>query len=506
VNRQLGPDDLVVADAEKASGLAGTMGGGESEVSASTTRVLVEAAAWDPPTIMYMSRRHGIRSEASSRFERGVDPLLPPIAAARAVRLMLELGGGESPAGWVDQVAVEHLPLELTTTLSEVTRVLAPDVQKDEVAPLLRRLHLDVQGEDPIHVTIPTFRRDLTRPVDLAEEVARLHGLDRFRETVPTGPGGGWTIEQQRHRLLRRLLTGAGLSQAVNLSFLGVGDLDHFAYPDGHEARAAINVKNPLNEELASLRTSLLPGLLRSIRYNTARGISDVALFETGRVFFNRRWEDDSRVPAQPTRLGFAIAGEFGPWQLNGGSRPTDVFTATAVWRLLAHGLGLGFYEFREATPPGFHPGRAAEVLLDGRAMGHLGEIHPTTAAGYELEGRVAAGEFDLAPLISEVVPWQLDEPSPYPPAEFDLAFEVDRDLPATVVLSSTAAARPEVLESVRVFDEYQGVGVAEGRKSLAIRYVFRAPDHTLSTEELAAIRADLIEAARVVGAILRGT
>ncbi|HSL26086.1 MAG TPA: phenylalanine--tRNA ligase subunit beta [Acidimicrobiia bacterium] len=506
INRHLTTDDLVVADDEKASGLAGTMGGADSEVSQSTSRVLIEAAAWDPPTVMYMSRRHGLRSEASSRFERGVDPLLPPIAAARATRLMLELGGGESPAGWVDQIAVEHHPLELTATLSEITRVLAPDVSPEEVAPLLRRLHFEVEGKDPIRVTIPTFRRDLTRAVDLAEEVARLHGYDHFRETTPTGPGGSWTVEQRRHRQLRRLLTGAGLSQAVNLSFQGVGDLDLFAYPAGHEARATIKVKNPLNDELASLRTSLLPGLLRSLRYNTARGIADAALFETGRVFFNRQWDDDPRVPAQPERLGFAIAGSFGPRDLTGQSRPADVHTATAIWRLLAHGLGLGWYELREATAPGFHPGRTAEVLVGGAAVGHVGEIHPETAAGYELEGRVAAGELELAPLIAETVPWQLDEPSLYPAAEFDLAFEVDHDLPAAELVMATATAQADLLETVRVFDEYRGTGLRAGRKSLAIRYVFRAPDHTLSTEEVTAIRSDLIAAAEEVGATLRGT
>ncbi len=504
VERTLIPDDLVVADAVKASGLAGTMGGEESEVSATTTRVLIEAAAWDPPTIMYMSRRHGLRSEASSRFERGVDPNLPPDAAARAARLMVELTGGTTPDAYVDEIATAIAPAHIDLPLAEVTRLLGVDVPVSEVAPLLRRLHLDVEGSDPLSVTVPTYRPDLTRPADLVEEVARLWGLDRFGETVPTGPGGGWTVEQRRHRLVRQIMTGAGLSQAVNLTFLGAGDLDAFAYPADHEGRQTISVKNPLNDELSSLRTSLVPGLLRSLRYNVARDLPDVALFETGRVFYNRHWTEDSRVPDQPDRLAFAVVGSFGLRALDGSARPTDVNVATAVWRLLGDGLRLE-YELKEAVHPGFHPGRTADVFVMGARIGHVGEIHPLTARAYDLEGRVAGGELDLAPMVAPVPDWQLAEPSVYPPVQFDLAFEVEENLPADKLLRATAGARPDVFESARVFDEYRGPNLQPGRKSLAIRYVVRAKDRTLTAEEAASIRNDLVTAAGAIGAVLRG-
>ena len=220
------------------------------------------------------------------------------------------------------------------------------------MAPLLKRLHLGVEGSDPLSVTVPTYRPDLTRPADLVEEVARLWGFDKFAETVPTGPGGGWTVEQKRHRTVRRILTGAGLSQAVNLAFLGAGDLEAFAYPADHEGRQTISVKNPLNDELSSLRTSLLPGLLRSLRYNVARDLPDVALFEIGRVFHNRVWTEDSRVPDQPDRVAFAVVGGFGPRELDGSARPADVHIATAIWRLLGDGLGLD-YELKRGGPSG---------------------------------------------------------------------------------------------------------------------------------------------------------
>jgi phenylalanyl-tRNA synthetase beta chain len=504
VERSLIPADLVVADGEHALGLAGTMGGLESEVTDATTNVLLEAAAWDPPTIMFMSRRLSLRSEASARFERGVDPNLPPVAAARATRLLVEMAGGESPEGWVDQMPVPFEPKTLSLPLSEVARVLGTDVVASEVGPLLSRLHLEVAGTDPLQVTVPTFRRDLERPVDLTEEVARLHGYDHFRETVATGPGGGWTAEQRRLRTIRKTLTGAGLYEALNVSSLGPDDLDSFAYPVDHEARNTIRVRNPLNDELASLRTSLLPGLLRSLRYNVSRGIDDVALFETGRVFFHRPWEEDPRIPAQPERLGFAVIGNLGPSGPVTEVRMADVFTATALWRTLAAALAIRDWKLETASPPGFHPGRAAQVLAGGLSIGFVGELHPLTIGAYDLEGRVAAGELDLSALTSPPRDWEFDEPSVYPPVVFDLAFDVPEPLPAADLITAIRGGEPDVIEKVFVFDEYRGSGVGPGRKGLALRFTLRASDRTLSGAEIDSYRQSLVAAAATVGAALR--
>ena len=505
IERLLIDSDLVVADDEAASGLAGTMGGLDSEVTDGTTNVLIEAAAWDPPTIMFMSRRLGLRSEASARFERGVDPNLPPVAAARSTRLLLELAGGESPQGWVDQVAVPHIPGTIELPLAEVQRVLGEEIPPDEVASLLTRLHLQVAGVDPLEVSVPTFRRDLERPIDLIEEVARLYGYDRFRETVPTGSGGGWSPQQRRRRIIRQALMGAGLHEALNLSFLGPEDLDSFAYPPDHEARATVKVSNPLNDEFGSLRTSLLPGLLRSVRYNFSRGMSDVALFEIGRVFFNRPWNEDKRVPAQPERLGFALTGVLGPTGLDRGGEAADVFTATAIWRVLATALGIRDAELMLSPAPGFHPGRTAQVVVDGQPIGHVGELHPMTSRAYDLEGRVAVGELDLAALAEPRPDWLLAEPSVYPPVEFDLAFEAPGEMPAATLLTAVRNAQPALTESVLVFDEYRGPGIDENRKGLALRFVIRAPDRTLSSDEIDQVRRSILIAASSVGVKLRG-
>lgn len=504
VERTLAAEDLVICDANGPTSLAGTMGGAASEVDADSTSILLEAATWDPPTIMWMSRRHGLRSEASARFERGVDPNLPLDASARAAQLMLETGGGTLRGRAVDEhpVVVEPWTLQLHT--SDVERTLGQGFSQEEVAGYLQAVGLTVEGDEALSVVVPTFRPDLTRPIDLVEEVARLRGYDWFEETLPTGPAGGLTHAQRRVRQLRDALCGAGLSQAVNLSFLGAEDLDAFAYPPEHEGRLVVRVKNPLRQEESALRTSLLPGLLRSLRYNVSHGHPAPALFETGKVFFDRPAPDDPRVPDQPDRLGFAIAGSLGAGGVDGGARPTDVYTATAVVRLAFNSLGLA-PGFRPVAAPGFHPGRCAEVVLAGTAVGLVGEIHPHTAQAYELEGRVAAGEIELDPVLAGVAPRQAEPPSTFPPSEFDLAFLVDSSVPAAALLAATVGAGGGLVESAAVFDEFSGEGISAGKRSVAIRYVLRASDRTLTNEEVAPIRRAMSAAASELGAELRG-
>lgn len=502
VERTLTSEDLVISDGGGPTSLAGTMGGETSEVHAGSTNILLEAASWDPPTIMWMSRRHGLRSEASARFERGVDRELPLRASARAASLLQQIAGGvvsETPG---DEVAVPFERPVIDLPITEVERILGPGFDSARVVELLSPIGFEPTGQDPLSVTIPGFRPDVERPIDLIEEVARLHGYDRFGATVPTGRGGGWSATQRRARTVRAALVGSGLSQATHLSFIGNDDLDAFGFPPDHAARQVVIVKNPLREEEEVLRTTLLPGLLGSARYNLSHGSDAVALFETGKVFFDRPDPADERIPDQPDRLAFAVVGAFGVAGLDSLARAVDVYTATAIWRVVERALGLAA-ELRPAAPGGLHPGRAAEVVLGGSVIGVVGELHPSTAAHYDLPGRVAVGELDLAPLVAPVSPRPARSPSTYPPVEFDLAFACPVDLPASRILDLTRAAGGELVESARVFDEYTGLG--EGRKSLAIRYVLRAADHTLTNEEVAPRRQAMIDAAEGTGAELRG-
>ncbi len=503
VDRELEPTDLVIADDSGPTSLAGTMGGADSEVRPETTRVLMEAATWDPPTIMWMSRRHLLTSEASKRFERGVDPALPLRASTRACKLLVEMTGAELLHDAVDVVAVSVEPRVLTLTARDVERTLGPGFSAQRVAAFLTSIDLFVEGEDPLTVTVPTFRPDLERPIDLIEEIARLAGYDTFGDSLPTGPAGGLTVEQVRARDLRSVLAGAGLSQAVHLSFMAEDDLDRFAYPSEHPSRSVVTVKNPLRDEESKLRTSLLPGLLGSLRYNRGHGVRSLGLFETGKVFFDRPADRDPRIPAQPDRLAFAVMGEFGALDIARDGRPVDVFTATALWRLVASHLQLVDHSLIPSSHPGFHPGRCAEVIVSGSVIGVVGEIHPNTAEAYDLSGRIAAGELDMAPIVAAAPHRQLVTPSTFPPVEFDLAFIVAETTSAAELVSVTKEAGGPMVTSARVFDEYTGAG--DGKKSLAIRYELRALDRTLTGEEVAPLRRAMAEAAARMGAELRG-
>ncbi len=505
VERILTPRDLVVADAEAASSLAGTMGGAHSEVSAETNHVLVEAASWDPATILHMSRRHGLRSEASARFERNVDPNLPPLAADRVAQLIVEVGGGKILAGSRDVYprAIEPVVVELDTSL--VDRILGVPFPEETVATMLERLGMKVAGSSPLSVTVPTNRPDLTRPIDLVEEVARMHGLDNFPSTLPSGQAGGLTGAQRRLRRLRSVLQGAGLSEAMTFSFHGHDELSMLDLPDGDARRKGIEVKNPLREEESLLRTTLLPGLLKALRYNVGHGNRSVALYEVGKVFFPSQLSELGVVPHQPDQLGFAAIGTLGLASLDGQERPVDVFTGTALWRLICQQMGLGSAQIHQASIAALHPGRGAEVQIDGIPVGFVGELHPAVARSYGLAGRIVVGEFDVDHIVLERPTWEFSEPSVFPLTEFDLAFEYPRDEPAARLTEVTSAAAGALLEAAVVFDEFSGGSLEPGRRSLAIRFTLRAPDRTLTGEEVAKIRDRMIKAAGEIGAVLRG-
>ena len=500
--RDLTPDDLVICDADGPTSLAGTMGGARSEVSDGTRRILLEAASWDPPTVMWMSRRHGLRSEASARFERGVDRELPPFALARAAALLHRAAGGEVLDGVGDVVAVPFTRRVISLPVAEVRRILGEGFDEIRITGILDRLGFETKSGDPIEVTVPGYRPDVERPIDLIEEVARLAGYDSFGATVPTGRGNGWSPQQRRVRRIRQALVGAGLSQATHLSFIGSDDLDVLGFPSDHPARRLVVVRNPLREEEANLRTTLIPGLLGSVRYNLSHGMESVALFETGKVFFDRPDPADPRIPDQPDRLGYVVAGTYGTAEIGTGARPVDVYTATAIWRVIARALGIEA-RLEQVSEPGFHPGRAAAVLIGGERAGVIGELHPSAAAAFEIPGRVAIGELDLAGVAVPQAPPELRTPSTFPPVEFDLAFAVDLALSAAELVRATAAAAGALLESASVFDEYLGLG--DGRKSLAVRYLLRAPDHTLTNEEVVPVRQAMVDAASDLGAELRG-
>ncbi|MGH3650339.1 MAG: phenylalanine--tRNA ligase subunit beta, partial [Acidimicrobiia bacterium] len=442
VERELSRDDLIIYDGAGPTSMSGTMGGARSEVSDTTTRVLMEAASWDPPTIMHMWRRHDLRSEAATRFERGVDPNLADVANQRASALVRALAGGEVLDGAVDEVAVDIQPWEVELSIDEVTRLLGPGFEVDYVIGILERLGMSVSGTGPMTVTVPTFRPDLTRAADLIEEIARIHGYDKFGATVPTGPAGGLTVEQRRHRQLLATLTGIGLNQAINLPFVSVEEVAAL----GMGTDALLTLRNPLRDQESKLRPSLLPGLLGAVRYNQSHGNRDVALFETGKVFFPEPDPVDARLPYQFDRLAWAVVGEMGITMMGETGIPADGAVSLAIWRHLGKAMGLDIDLIR-AAPPGFHPGRTARVRASGRAVGHVGELHPTTARAFEIDGRVAVAEVDLAPLLAAVEPTLATSPSAYPHVDFDLSFLVSTNTNSQDLVITTMDAAGDLID-----------------------------------------------------------
>ena len=502
--RTLTPEDLLVADPRRGSSLAGTMGGADSEVRSETTHVLVEAASWDPATILHMSRRHNLRSEASARFERNVDPNLPVMAANRVCQLIASTSGGSVLAGLIDEYPSEIAPWTVELDVSEIERILGLAFTPAQATDLLTRLGMTVSGDTPLSVLVPTNRPDLERPIDLIEEIARLHGFDNFPSSIAVGRGGGLTMEQLRLRRLRGALRAVGLSEAHTFSFHGHEELELLGLPQDDVRKDGIEVKNPLREEESLLRTTLLPGLLKAARYNVGHGVADIGLFEIGTVFFNQEAPELGSVPHQPEQLGFIVVGDHGTQNLAQGSRPVDVFTGTGIWDSVCEQMGLDA-ELIGRELATLHPGRGAEAYLDGHLVGFVGELHPRVVRNFGLTGRVVVGEFDLAQIIADPGPWKLVEPSVFPPVEFDFSFEAPDSVSSRALWAASCAAAGDLLESGVVFDEYRSEKLGPDRRSLALRYVLRADDRTLTAEEVAPIRELMIAAATKLGAELRG-
>ncbi|MBN2113776.1 MAG: phenylalanine--tRNA ligase subunit beta [Acidimicrobiia bacterium] len=488
VERRLDPEDLLIASPDGPLALAGIMGGESSEVRPQTRRVFLEVAHFSAPGILLSGKRHGLRSEAGSRFERGVDPALPPLVSARAARLMADLAGGEVAGGFIDFYPQPIEPWVVALPRSEPARLLGVELGAERIDDLLTRLGCRVTGDDPRQVTVPTYRPDVTRPADLVEEIARLHGYDEFPSRLPKGVGEGLPVWEQRRRRVRRALVGAGCFEVMTFSFQGREDLEALGLPADDPRCHPVRVRNPLNEEQAFLRTSLVPGLLASLRANATRGRGDAAVFEMGRVFFPAAGE----LPEQPQRVAFAATGRIpGPGWEKAAER--DARDAVGLWEALAAALGLEHRIEQVAEAP-FHPGRCGRVYLGDHPVGVVGELHPAVAGRLELAGRVALGDFDLDALLISPPRRDFTAPSPYPPVVFDLAFDLAEEVPAGALLAAVCAAAGPLLERAEIFDVFRGAALGEGRKSLAMRLTFRDPRRTLTDADLVPIRASIIE------------
>ncbi|MEH1013344.1 phenylalanine--tRNA ligase subunit beta [Micromonospora sp. CPCC 206060] len=544
VTRELVAEDMVICDDSGPISLAAVMGGETSEVVAGTVNVLFEAAHWDPVMVGRTARRHKLFSEAAKRWERGVDPALPLVAIERAVHLLTTHGGGTAGAEILDLDHVRpRTPVSLPADLP--TRRIGVAYPPDRVVALLEAVGCTVTtgadrlAEDPgsvgvaagggtaLVVTPPSWRPDLTDPADLVEEVARLDGYNEVPSVLPTAPPGrGLTASQRRHRSVARALAEQGHVEVLAYPFVSPELPDLLGLPADDPRRSAVRLANPLADTEPLMRTSLLGPLLGVLKRNLGRGQRDLALYEIGTVFHprpgagtppamgvDRRPTDaefaaaDATVPDQPRHVAVVLAGDIDPAGWWGAGRPAGWADAVEAARvvLAAAGLAAERVGVRSAAYAPWHPGRCAEVLVDGEVVGHAGELHPAVVSTLELPRRTSAMELNL-----DAVPAAATVPAPdisgFPPALIDVALVVDADTPAADVQRALVDGAGDLLESVRLFDVYASAQLGEGRKSLAYKLTFRAPDRTLTVEEAVAARdAAVAEAASRLGATLRG-
>ncbi|GBE24846.1 phenylalanine--tRNA ligase beta subunit [bacterium BMS3Bbin02] len=487
--RTLVADDIVVVDGvDRPVSIGGIMGGASTEVHAESVEVVIESAMWFPPMILHSSKRLQLRSEASARFERGMDPNFTMTTADRVAELLVAHAGGTAGSAY-DVYPSPVEPLVIEYPLSETRRILGIDLDTSTSTAYLEKLDFSVTGDDPLRVVVPTRRPDVQRPVDLVEELARLHGFASIPGRVVSGTGGGLPADIIAERKLRRVLTALGLNEAMTFAFIGHQDLDVLRLAENDPRRDAIDVVNPLRDEEGVMRTTLLPGLIKTVAANHARGFVDLGYFEIGKVFLR----SGGALPAQPDHLGFILTGERGG-DIGGEARSVDVRDGVGIIERLSETMRVGL-AIEPAVESGFHPGRCGQVVIDGQVIGTVGELRPSVAAAAGLKGRVVIGELALAPLVAAADPWTLVPPSSYPPVVFDLAFETGADVRAgSVVQTIRSAAGPE-LESVSIFDVYSGTGIGEGRISIAVRLSLRAADRTLTESEVTPMRKSIVEA-----------
>jgi phenylalanyl-tRNA synthetase beta chain len=483
-------DDLFICDANDVPiGVGGIMGGLDTEISDTTTTVALEIAWFAPIGIGRTVARTNLRSEASARFERGADPYGMPLAVARFVELLSET----CPhlvvhAGAVD-ARTDHLPAEHRSAkarITEVNRILGTDLSADDLPRLLDPIGFTVTGDgDTRDVVLPTWRPDSTEEIDVIEEIARHHGYDRLGKTVPKSVvHGELSVRQRRRRLVREVLLGLGVSEAMPNPFLAPDTLAKAGLPGD-----ALRITNPLVAEESVLRTSLRPGLLRAIAYNESHRRTGVALFEVGHVYPPAEGE----LPGEYEALTVVLAGREAP-------------AAMTVWREVAAALGTGARIDQTNVPAGLHATRSATLQAGRRPLGTVGEVAPDVLAAFEVSERVAILELDLDQILDrEPKPAQWKPTSRYPSSDLDLAFAVPEEIPAERVEKAIRQGAGNLLVDLDLFDVYRGERAARGTRSLAYRLRLQALDRNLTDADVAEVRRGVEAATVKLGAELRG-
>ncbi len=504
-------EDLLICDAAGPVAVAGIMGGERTEVSEQTTSILLESATFDQASVRKTSRRLGLRSEASHRFEKGLHPHLAQLAVDRAAKLLADLAGGEVLAGRID---VANAQTRDGSTVSvrpkRVNQVLGTQLSPAEMKRILKSLHFEVELEDngaTLEVGIPWYRADVTQECDVVEEIARIHGFDEVEATLPSGASvqGRLAWPLPLVEAVKDRLTAGGFHESITYSFVSPRSFDRLHLPSDSDQRKAIPIQNPLSEEQSVMRTTLMGSLLDAAGLNERRQVHDIRLFETAKVYVPNSLPLES-LPSEAWTLGLVLVGRAPTDVWGSPTRSVDFFDLKGAVEAIAETLHVeAVYE--PVRHPVLHPGRSAQMVVDGKSVGVLGEVHPRVAASFSLRGKAYLAELNLQALFDKSSPDHRYRPLPrFPSVDRDLALLVPSTVPATHVRALIEREGGDYLRSLELFDVYEGKQVPEGVRSVAYTLTFQADDRTLTDEEIAAAQEQIArQLDRELGVEVRG-
>jgi phenylalanyl-tRNA synthetase beta chain len=497
VDRELSEGMLLICDVKRPVALAGVMGGQNSEVTDETTDIFLESAYFNPSSVRKTSKKLGLHTEASHRFERGTDPEGVINALGRAAAMIAELAGGETATGAIDEYPDPvNMPV-VTLRTSRVNALLGVDLDKDEIADIMNRLRIKVHEEGPESLLLqaPTFRPDLTREIDFVEEAARVHGYGKIKSSMPEYRMAA--EEQDKTRAAsaraRAAMYDSGFSEVINYSFMDPRDFDKLGLPEDDFRRKTVTLQNPLSVEQSVMRTSLLPSLLSNLSWNLSRGVKDLKIFELSRVFLRT----GTGLPNEPLNIGGLACGIKSAELWEGKDKGMDFYDMKGAVEQLLDVLRVPNVVFTAAEDmPILHPGKAARLMVGGRGAGYIGQVHPDVTGRYDLPPEVYVFELDLQSLI-EVGPEEVSyKPLPrYPAVERDIAVIVPADVTSFAVLKTIESLKLGLVDDVRLFDYYEGKPIPAGMKSLAYSITYRSPERTLTDEEVNLVHKKVVEA-----------
>lgn len=498
--RELLTSDIVITNGQTPIALAGVMGGDFSEVKEQTSNIVIEGAIFDPVSIRHTSRRLNLRSESSSRFEKGIATEFVDEAVDRACYLLQTYANGKVLKDRVSSGELGAFITPIDITADKINRTIGFDLSQNDIVTIFNQLGFDTEiNDDVITVQVPSRRKDITIKEDLIEEVARIYGYDDIPSTLPVFEkvtSGQLTDRQYKTRMVKEVLEGAGLDQAITYSLVSKEDATAFSM----QQRQTIDLLMPMSEAHASLRQSLLPHLIEAASYNVARKNKDVKLFEIGNVFFAN---GEGELPDQVEYLSGILTGDYVVNQWQGKKETVDFYLAKGVVDRVSEKLNLEF-SYRRDDIDGLHPGRTAEILLENKVVGFIGELHPTLAADNDLK-RTYVFELNFDALMSVSVGYINYQPIPrFPGMSRDIALEVDQNIPAADLLSTIHAHGGNILKDTLVFDVYQGEHLEKGKKSIAIRLNYLDTEETLTDERVSKVQAEIEAALIEQGAVIR--